>query len=76
MLIISHLSILKFHATMTIQLIFYIPLQHQHTIQHLLTKTFNEILGHFRRNTPYGQMIEPKGKGGLISTSNYIGFLD
>jgi hypothetical protein len=39
-----------------------------------LNKKFKETLGWFRRNVPFGQMIEPKGKGGLISTSNYISF--
>jgi hypothetical protein len=33
-----------------------------------------EILGRFRRNVPFGQIIEPEGKGDLISTSNYISF--
>jgi len=29
----------------------------------------------FKRIVPIGQMAGPKGKGGLISTSNYILFL-
>lgn len=31
-------------------------------------------MGQFRGNVPYGQMIEPKGKVGLISTENNISF--
>jgi hypothetical protein len=37
-----------------------------------LTKICKKILGQFRGNVPYGQMDEPKGKRGLISTENNI----
>jgi len=49
---------------------FYGALQHHYIFLQLLTEKFNEILGHFRRNVPYGQIIEPKGKGGSISASD------
>jgi hypothetical protein len=35
-----------------------------------LTRKFEEIHGQINRNVPIGQMIEPKGKGGLTGSDN------
>ncbi len=40
-----------------------------------VNKKISVNLGQFKRSVPIGQMIEPKGKGGLISIKNYRYFL-
>lgn len=66
--------ILKFHATRNIYWILFTLLQHQFTICRFLRERFKEIQGQFRINAPFGQMIEPKGEGVLITTGNWNSF--